>query len=114
MVRSLSHYTKGRDLFDLIWYLADPTWPELNFTILNNALMQTGWPGPNLNAANCRQAVLTRLEKIHWNQAVKDVALPRTFPRREASHSREPQKYAARRQERCVRGETQMLEKLEG
>ena len=21
-------YTKGRDLYDLIWYLSDPTWPR--------------------------------------------------------------------------------------
>jgi len=66
-------YTKGRDLFDLIWYLADPTWPEPNFTLLNNALAQTGWLGPKLNAANWRRAVVARLEKIHWDQAVKDV-----------------------------------------
>jgi hypothetical protein len=67
-------YTKGHDLFDLIWYLADPTWPEPNFTLLNNALMQTGWLGPKLNAANWRRNALARLEKIHWDQAVKNVA----------------------------------------
>ena len=66
-------YTKGRDLFDLVWYLADPTWPEPNFTLLNNALTQTGWLESKLNAANWRRAVLARLEKIHWDQAVKDV-----------------------------------------
>lgn len=66
-------YTKGRDLFDLVWYLADPTWPEPNFTHLNNALAQTGWLGPELNTANWRRNVLTRLKKIHWDQAVKDV-----------------------------------------
>jgi predicted nucleotidyltransferase component of viral defense system len=66
-------YTKGRDLFDLVWYLADPTWPEPNFILLNNALVQTGWVGPKLNAANWRRNVLARLEKIHWDRAVKDV-----------------------------------------
>jgi len=66
-------YTKGRDLFDLVWYLADPTWPEPNFTLLNNALTQTGWLESKLNAANWRRAVVARLEKIHWDQAVKDV-----------------------------------------
>lgn len=66
-------YTKGRDLFDLVWYLADPTWPEPNFTLLNNALVQTGWPGPELTSANWRRNVLARLEKIPWDQAIKDV-----------------------------------------
>jgi len=67
-------YTKGRDLFDLVWYLADPTWPEPNFTLLNNALTQTGWLGPEINSGNWRRNVAARLEKIHWDQAVKDVA----------------------------------------
>lgn len=66
-------YTKGRDLFDLVWYLADPTWPEPNFTLLNNALAQSGWLGPEMNSANWRRNVVARLERIHWDQAVKDV-----------------------------------------
>jgi len=66
-------YTKGRDLFDLVWYLADPTWPEPNLSLLNNALAQTGWLGPEINSGNWRRNILARLEKIHWDQAVKDV-----------------------------------------
>lgn len=31
-------YTKGRDIYDLFWYLSDPSWPQPNFTFLNNAL----------------------------------------------------------------------------
>ncbi len=41
-------YTKGRDLYDLLWYLSDPTWPEPNMALLNNALAQTNWPGGEL------------------------------------------------------------------
>ncbi|MDI6755714.1 MAG: nucleotidyl transferase AbiEii/AbiGii toxin family protein [Thermodesulfobacteriota bacterium] len=67
-------YTKGRDLFDLVWYLTDRTWPEPNFTFLNNALAQTGWPGPELTAANWRRIVRKRMEEIHWNRAVKDIS----------------------------------------
>jgi hypothetical protein len=67
-------YTKGRDLYDLVWYLADQTWPEPNFTLLNNALAQTGWRGPGLTPANWRQQVAKRMEKIKWDQAVKDVS----------------------------------------
>jgi hypothetical protein len=67
-------YTKGRDLYDLVWYLADRTWPEPNFTFLNNALAQTGWPGPELSPANWRRLVAKRMEKIKWDQAGKDVS----------------------------------------
>jgi len=67
-------YTKGRDLFDLVWYLTDRTWPEPNFTFLNNALAQTGWSGSELIAANWRRIVVKRMEKIHWDRAVKDVS----------------------------------------
>jgi predicted nucleotidyltransferase component of viral defense system len=67
-------YTKGRDLYDLMWYLADRTWPEPNFKLLNNALAQTKWAGPELTAANWRRLVSKRLEEINWDQAVRDVS----------------------------------------
>ena len=38
-------YVKGRDLYDLFWYLSQPEWPEPNLVLLNNALQQTGWDG---------------------------------------------------------------------
>ena len=41
-------YAKGRDLYDLLWYLGDPTWPPPNLTMLNHALRQTGWEGAPL------------------------------------------------------------------
>src|SRR4029079_83899 len=34
-------YPKGRDFYDLLWYLSDPTWPSPNLVLLNNALRQT-------------------------------------------------------------------------
>ncbi len=30
-------YTKGRDLYDLLWYLSDSSWPSPNLEMLNNA-----------------------------------------------------------------------------
>jgi hypothetical protein len=41
-------YTKGRDLFDLVWYLSDPQWPAPNIPQLNNALERFGWTGPEV------------------------------------------------------------------
>lgn len=66
-------YTKGRDLYDLVWYLADPTWPPPNLDLLNAALVQTGWQGPVMTSANWRSQVTTRLDKIDWTAARQDV-----------------------------------------
>lgn len=66
-------YTKGRDIYDLLWYLSDPTWPEPNFILLNNALAQTNWNGGLLTTENWRQQVWQRLEILNWSGIVEDV-----------------------------------------
>lgn len=66
-------YLKGRDLYDLAWYLGDPEWPEPNLAYLNDALRQTGWTGRALNEKNWRKAVRDRLEPVQWKEAVDDV-----------------------------------------
>src|SRR5690606_31566222 len=35
-------YAKGRDLYDLAWYLNQPAWPNPNLEMLNHALVQSG------------------------------------------------------------------------
>lgn len=67
-------YTKGRDLYDLAWYLADDSWPAPNLLQLNNALHQTGWSGENANPENWRLMVANRLDSLDWKQAQSDVA----------------------------------------
>lgn len=66
-------YVKGRDLYDLLWYLGDPTWPRPNLTLLNNALQQTGWTGAPLTADTWRAVVRHRLGALSWEQAAADV-----------------------------------------
>ena len=66
-------YAKGRDLYDLLWYLSDPAWPPPNFPFLNNALRQTGAQTGVLNAENWRGAVWERLQGINWEAVVEDV-----------------------------------------
>ncbi|NQT93348.1 MAG: nucleotidyl transferase AbiEii/AbiGii toxin family protein [Lentisphaerae bacterium] len=66
-------YTKGRDLYDLAWYLADETWPAPNLVQLNNALRQTGWEGPTATLQNWRSLVCERLATLDWEQARLDV-----------------------------------------
>ena len=55
-------YTKGRDIYDLLWYLSDPTWPEPNLILLNNALAQTNWTGGHLTEENWKEHVLAKVE----------------------------------------------------
>ena len=66
-------YLKGRDLYDLVWYLSDPEWPAPNLRYLNNALRQTGWQGRPLTERNWRKAVRERLQPVSWDEAVEDV-----------------------------------------
>ncbi|MDF1537004.1 MAG: nucleotidyl transferase AbiEii/AbiGii toxin family protein, partial [bacterium] len=66
-------WTKGRDLFDLAWYLSDRKWPAPNLTLLNAALEQTGWKGPVLTPANWVDELQLRLAALDWKQAQEDV-----------------------------------------
>ncbi len=65
-------YVKGRDLYDLLWYLSDPSWPVPNFGFLNNALGQTDWKGPEISGSNWTLLLAERLKEIHWEKAVED------------------------------------------
>ena len=67
-------YTKGRDLYDLVWYLSDRSWPPPNFEHLNLALTQTGWPGPAIAEHNWKETVAEALGRVDWRRAVDDVA----------------------------------------
>jgi len=66
-------YTKGRDLYDLFWYLSDPTWPEPNLIFLNNTLLQTQWQRPEVTKYNWASLLIDRIEIIDWSKAVEDV-----------------------------------------
>jgi len=66
-------YTKGRDVYDLVWYLSDRTWPEPNIELLNNALKQTGWTGPQVTAENWRELVRQHVETFSWERIRTDV-----------------------------------------
>lgn len=66
-------YPKGRDLYDLVWYLSDRSWPAPNLVLLNNALRQTGWAGAPLTEADWRTVVRERLKGIDWDRITADV-----------------------------------------
>jgi hypothetical protein len=66
-------YPKGRDFYDLIWYLSDRTWPPPNLVLLNNALAQTGWASAPLSASGWVGAVRERLRSVRWEVLAADV-----------------------------------------
>lgn len=66
-------YIKGRDLYDLLWYLSDPNWPAPNMTLLHNALRQTRWDRTYPTEGNWREMVRNRIQTLAWDQVVADV-----------------------------------------
>jgi len=67
-------FTKGRDLYDLLWYLSDPAWPRPNLTLLNSALRQTDWQGPELSEVSWRDVLRQRVAELDWRTVHEDVA----------------------------------------
>jgi predicted nucleotidyltransferase component of viral defense system len=66
-------YPKGRDFYDLIWYLSDRAWPPPNLVLLNNALAQTGWASALLSETSWVAAVRARLRSVRWEVLAADV-----------------------------------------
>lgn len=65
-------YVKGRDLYDLMWYLSDPAWPAPNLLYLKNALRQTNWTGPGITGKNWHGVTAERIESMDWLKVVED------------------------------------------
>lgn len=66
-------YTKGRDLYDLVWYLSSPSWPAPNIPLLNSALKQSNWKGDVITAENWRIIISERLNQLDWDKAQADL-----------------------------------------
>jgi predicted nucleotidyltransferase component of viral defense system len=66
-------YAKGRDYFDLGWYLS--RWKDIapNITLLNNALDQAGYNGPRPTGTNWRDCLYAIVEKTDWAKVYNDV-----------------------------------------
>ncbi len=67
-------YTKGRDLYDLMWYLTREPAIEPNAVLLGNALRQTAPEALALAEADWREALRQRLVAVDWAGARRDVA----------------------------------------
>ena len=66
-------YTKGRDFFDLGWYLS--RWSTLtpNMKLLSNALKQTGWEKDMPTENTWRELISNVVQKTDWKRVTRDV-----------------------------------------
>lgn len=66
-------YTKGRDIYDLLWYLSRADSVDPNVSLLRNALAQTGWSGPQVSAENWRQVIADKIVALDFEKIAEDV-----------------------------------------
>jgi len=64
-------YVKGRDFYDLVWYLGKRILP--NFLLLNNAIAQTEGRRAVVTEENFKKFLLEKLENIDFAKVKKDV-----------------------------------------
>jgi predicted nucleotidyltransferase component of viral defense system len=66
-------YLKGRDIYDLWWYLSQVSWPEPNLVYLNNCLQQGGWHDGPVTLASWRIVVREKILPLNWSLVMEDV-----------------------------------------
>ena len=64
-------YTKGRDFYDLVWYLGKKIEP--NYKLLNNAIKQTQGKDMKIGPDNLNQFMVEQLQRVDFNAVRKDV-----------------------------------------
>jgi len=64
-------FVKGRDFYDLLWYLGKKTKP--NFTLLNNAIRQTEGHSPKVSEENLRAFLSEKLRDVDFDLVRQDV-----------------------------------------
>ncbi len=64
-------YIKGRDFYDLVWYLSKKIVP--NYLLLNKAIKQTEGLELNLNESNFKDFLIERIKNVDFKAAKKDV-----------------------------------------
>lgn len=64
-------YTKGRDYYDLLWYLARKTEP--NYLLLENAIWQTEHKKMDLNKNKLKELLIERIGQTDFKKVSNDV-----------------------------------------
>lgn len=74
LCRKWKERVKGRDWYDLVWYLANH--PELHLIHLEKRMIQSGhWPdNRTLNATQCMELLHNKIEEINIDQTRAEVA----------------------------------------
>ena len=67
-------FVKGRDVYDLLWYLSDPTWPEPNIQHLRASLQQSGKDIGTEEIYSWRDLVARKIRKMDWKRVIEDVS----------------------------------------
>ncbi|MBU1659932.1 MAG: nucleotidyl transferase AbiEii/AbiGii toxin family protein, partial [Chloroflexi bacterium] len=65
-------YIKGRDWYDLWWYLQQPDWPLPNFAYSNSGLHQAG-SSVRLSKENWKTILRKRTQALNWPAVFNDV-----------------------------------------
>ncbi len=74
LCRAWKHRVKGRDWYDLIWYIQNKI--PVNLRYLRDKMCQTGHldPKEKLDEAKLHQLLKARIDQIDWELAKKDVS----------------------------------------
>ncbi len=67
------NHTKGRDYYDLMWYMTDMDWPLPNMELLGNALIQTGWSRDRALSMDLSRELEKKFRTVNWKDIRKDV-----------------------------------------
>lgn len=65
-------YIKGRDWFDLWWYLEQRDWPAPNYAYLNDGLRQAGFPD-ELTESNWKSILRGQVKSMKWDPIYREV-----------------------------------------
>lgn len=68
----LREWLKGRDVYDLVWYLANPQWPEPNEVLLAGAFKQAGREDL-IPGQRWKPALVDRVRNADWAPVLPDV-----------------------------------------
>lgn len=68
----LREWLKGRDVYDLVWYLSNPQWPQPNEALLAGALAQAGREDLIVDQ-RWKAALAERVTEADWTKVLPDV-----------------------------------------
>ena len=66
-------WPKGRDFYDLWWYLEQDAWPEPNLVMLNAGMAQQDRNAEELTSDNWRQRVADRVAQVPWDRVITEL-----------------------------------------